>query len=205
MFTNPRQLLLSIPAIFLAIIFHELAHALAADKLGDPTPRSYGRLTLNPLAHMDLIGLIAFLLIGFGWAKPVPINPNYFKNPKRDNILVSISGPAANLFIALITMSVEVILLKFFPGVYSALPGLLPVFHTIAYLNIAFAILNLLPIPPLDGYHILKELIGSRFANAFLLYERYSLIVFFIALFVIFPTVFRSAQQIFFILLNLFI
>ncbi|HRW35983.1 MAG TPA: site-2 protease family protein [Thermotogota bacterium] len=205
MFTNPRQLLLSIPAIFLAIIFHELAHALAADKLGDPTPRSYGRLTLNPLAHMDLFGLIAFLLIGFGWAKPVPINPNNFRNPKRDNILVSISGPAANLLIALITLSVEVIFLKFFPGVYNTLPGLIPVFHTIAYLNIAFAILNLLPIPPLDGYHIVKELIGNHFANAFLLYERYSLIVFFVALFVIFPYVFSSAQTVFFFLIRLFV
>src|SRR6056297_2015937 len=131
MFRDPRQILLSIPAVFLAIIFHELAHAITADKLGDPTPRSYGRLTLNPLAHLDLFGLIAFLLIGFGWAKPVPINPNYFKDPKKGNILVSISGPLANIFIAITTLLVEVILLKLFPSVYNFLPGLIPVFHTI--------------------------------------------------------------------------
>ncbi len=205
MFRDPRQILLSIPAVFLAIIFHELAHALTADKLGDPTPRSYGRLTLNPLAHMDLFGLIAFLLIGFGWAKPVPVNPNYFKNPKRDNILVSISGPLANLFIALITILIEVLLLKLVPGVYDSLPGLIPVFHTIAYLNIAFSILNLLPIPPLDGYHILRELISDKYRYTLKMYERYSLIVFFIALFVIFPYIFRTAQMIFFFLLNLLV
>ena len=205
MFRDPRQILLSIPAVFLAIIFHELAHAIMADKLGDPTPRSYGRLTLNPLAHMDLFGLIAFFLIGFGWAKPVPVNPNYFKNPKRDNILVSISGPLSNLFIAFITILIEVILLKLFPGVYDTLPGLIPVFHTIAYLNIAFSILNLLPIPPLDGYHILRELINDKYRNMLKAYERYSIIVFFIALFLVFPTVFRSAQAVFFFLLDLFV
>src|SRR6056297_1307716 len=194
MFRDPRQILLSIPAVFLAIIFHELAHALTADKLGDPTPRSYGRITLNPLAHMDLFGLIAFFLIGFGWAKPVPVNPNYFKNPKRDNILVSISGPLSNLFIALITILIEVILLKIVPGVYDSLPGLIPVFHTIAYLNIAFSILNLLPIPPLDGYHIFRELITDKYKYMLKMYERYSIIVFFIALFVIFPYIFRIAQ-----------
>lgn len=205
MFRDPRQILLSIPAVFLAIIFHELAHAFTADKLGDPTPRSYGRLTLNPLAHMDLFGLMAFLLIGFGWAKPVPVNPNYFKNPKRDNILVSISGPLANLLIALITILIEVFLLKLVPGVYDILPGLIPVFHTIAYLNIAFSILNLLPIPPLDGYHILRELISDKYRYILKMYERYSIIVFFIALFVIFPYVFRTAQVIFFTLLDLFV
>ncbi|MEA1883680.1 MAG: site-2 protease family protein [Thermotogota bacterium] len=205
MFRDPRQILLSIPAVFLAIIFHELAHAFTADKLGDPTPRSYGRLTLNPLAHMDLFGLMAFLLIGFGWAKPVPVNPNYFKNPKRDNILVSISGPLANLLIALITILIEVFLLKLVPGVYDTLPGLIPVFHTIAYLNIAFSILNLLPIPPLDGYHILRELISDKYRYILKMYERYSIIVFFIALFVIFPYVFRTAQVIFFTLLDLFV
>ena len=205
MFRDPRQILLSIPAVFLAIIFHELAHALTADKLGDPTPRSYGRITLNPLAHMDLFGLIAFFLIGFGWAKPVQINPNYFKNPKKDNILVSISGPAANLFIALTTILIEVFLLKLFPGVYDSLPGLIPVFHTIAYLNIAFAMLNLLPIPPLDGYHILREFISERYKSTLQVYERYSIIVFSIALFVIFPSVFRTAQAIFSFLLDLLV
>ncbi|MFP4461575.1 MAG: site-2 protease family protein [Thermotogota bacterium] len=205
MFRDPRQILLSIPAVFLAIIFHELAHALTADKLGDPTPRSYGRITLNPLAHLDMFGLIAFLLIGFGWAKPVPVNPNYFKDPKKGNILVSISGPAANLLIAITTILIEVLLLKLTPGVYDALPGLIPVFHTIAYLNIAFAILNLLPIPPLDGYHIIRELISEKYKYFLQMYERYSLIVFFIALFVIFPYVFRTAQGIFFFLLDLLV
>ena len=205
MFRDPRQILLSIPAVFLAIIFHELAHAFTADKLGDPTPRSYGRITLNPLAHLDLFGLIAFLLIGFGWAKPVQINPNYFKNPKKDNILVSLSGPIANLLIAITTILIEVLLLKITPGVYDTLPGLIPVFHTIAYLNIAFAILNLLPIPPLDGYHILREIIDQKYKHILQMYERYSLIVFFLALFVLFPYVFRTAQIIFFFLLDLFV
>ncbi|HOO33538.1 MAG TPA: site-2 protease family protein [Thermotogota bacterium] len=197
MFRDPMQILLSVPAVLLAIIFHELAHALMADKLGDMTPRNYGRLTLNPLAHMDIIGLLLFLFIGFGWAKPVPINPNNFKNPKRDSILVSIAGPIANFFIAFIFILIEVLLLKVFPAAYNAIPGLIPVFHSIAYLNIAFGLLNLLPIPPLDGYHIVRDLLAGRFRDFFIMYERYSIIVFFVALFFIFPTVFTFAQYIF--------
>jgi Zn-dependent protease len=199
------QILLSIPAVLLAIIFHELAHAWTADKLGDMTPRNYGRLTLNPLAHMDLIGLLMFLFIGFGWAKPVPVNPNNFKNPKRDRILVSVAGPIANFIIAFTVILIEVLLLKLFPAAYNAIPGLIPVFHAIAYLNIAFGLLNLLPIPPLDGYHIVRDLLANRFRDFFILYERYRIIVFFIALFFIFPTVFSFAQYIFISILRLFI
>jgi Zn-dependent protease len=205
MFRDPMQILLSIPAVLLAIIFHELAHAVTADRLGDMTPRNYGRLTLNPLAHMDIMGLILFLLIGFGWAKPVPINPNNFKNPKKGSILVSIAGPIANFIVATITIITEVLLLKVFPAAYNALPGLIPVFHSIAYLNIAFGLLNLLPIPPLDGYHILREFFDSKFRSFFMMYERYSIIVFFVALFFIFPTVFGFAQVIFYGILRFFL
>jgi len=205
MFRDPMQILLSVPAILLAIVLHELAHAVVAEKMGDPTPRSMGRITLNPLAHMDVLGLVAFLLIGFGWAKPVRINPNNFRNPKLGDILTSVAGPVTNFLIALVTILIEAFIYNILPGIYNVLPGLIPVFEMIAYLNIAFGFLNLLPIPPLDGYHILKDLIGERYSHYFRMYERFSIIAFFVAIFFILPPVFRFAHTLFNQILHFFV
>lgn len=138
-----------IPALVLAISFHEWAHAMAAHKLGDDTAKQAGRLTLNPLAHLDLLGTIMLFLVHFGWGKPVPVNPRNFRRPVWDNIVVAFCGPLSNLVLALISL----LLLKHLPS----LPLWLGTFLTVFYdLNIFLMIFNLLPIPPLDGGHVLE-------------------------------------------------
>lgn len=134
-------------AILLALTLHEFAHALVANRLGDPTPKLMGRLSLNPLAHLDLWGSIFLLLAGFGWGKPVIINPRNFSNPRWDNLTVSLAGPMTNLLLALIFG----LILRFVP-----MPALLlNLFVIIIEINLIFMIFNLLPIPPLDGSKIL--------------------------------------------------
>lgn len=161
-------------ALLIAFSFHEFAHALVADRLGDSTPRQQGRLTLDPMAHIDVVGFLLLLFAGFGWAKPVEIDPRNFKNRKWGDILVSIAGPLTNLIIALIayialaflTMSVsfdnQIIV-----GILSAIIGL----------NIGLAVFNILPIPPLDGYHVVKSLFFRYNVKFFWEFERYSFIV----------------------------
>jgi len=168
------EILLSLPAVFLAMTFHEFAHAFVAYKMGDPTPKLQGRLTLDPLAHVDWIGFISFAVFGFGWAKPVQVNPNNFRNKRFGDILVSFAGPLANITLALLAYLVFLILLLAMP----AFPDIgSRIIHKIIWLNIVFAILNLIPIPPFDGYHILKALLKSRPYMFFMQYERYGLLV----------------------------
>ena len=158
MFREPMEIVLSLPAVFLAIAFHEFAHAWTAVKLGDDTPRIQGRLTMDPLVHIDWVGLILFALIGYGWAKPVQINPSKFSNKKLGDILVALSGPAANFLLAVAgtLLSVALSIIKVSSP---AMNTILSVTDYIIYLNIVFGLLNLLPIPPLDGYKIIKNLL----------------------------------------------
>lgn len=156
-FFNPARLLYMTPAVIIGLSFHELAHAAAAYRLGDRTAYSQGRLTANPLAHIDILGLIMLYLAGFGWAKPVPINPFNFRGDRnRGVMLVSLAGPAANLAMAILAA----ILLGSF--LYS-IPYLNTITQYIIYYNVILAVFNLLPIPPLDGSKILAGLLpGSR-------------------------------------------
>ena len=149
-------LVAGLPGLIIAMVIHEYAHARMAVALGDFTPRLMGRLTLDPRAHIDPIGLIMLFLVRFGWAKPVIINPNNFKKPRRDDILVSVAGPAANLIIAFVTLFLLVLFTK-----YAGRPssGAIYVLRLIIIYNINFAIFNMIPIPPLDGSHILRELL----------------------------------------------
>ncbi len=134
------------PAVLIALTFHEYAHAYVAYKLGDPTAKMMGRLTLNPLKHIDLLGLIAFILFKFGWAKPVPVNPSNFKNPVRDSALVAIAGPVMNIIIAFISYAI----LKFFPvGVTIG-----EFLKWNVWINLILAVFNLIPLPPLDGWRV---------------------------------------------------
>jgi len=134
-------------AILLALTLHEFAHAYAANRLGDPTPKLMGRLSLNPIAHLDLFGTIFLLLAGFGWGKPVIINSRNFTNPRWDNLTVSLAGPMTNFFLALIFG----LLLRFVP-----LPSIVQsLFIIIIEVDLIFMIFNLLPIPPLDGSKVL--------------------------------------------------
>lgn len=140
------SLIFVIISLLIAITVHEATHALIAYKLGDSTAKIAGRLTLNPLAHLDPLGTIAMILIHFGWGKPVPVNPNNFKRPALDNFLVAISGPASNLIMA----TISGLVLRISAGV----PVIFAFFATLAILNVFLAIFNLLPIPPLDGSKI---------------------------------------------------
>ncbi len=152
--TDPTSLIAFFVPFLFAIAFHEAAHAYAADKLGDPTAREHGRLTLNPLAHLDLFGTLAFLLVKIGWAKPVPINPSNFANPVADEIKVALAGPGSNIVLA--------ILFAFLFNTAGRAIGGFPAELLFAgvYVNLLLAFFNLLPLPPLDGSKLLRPLLG---------------------------------------------
>lgn len=161
-------------ALLIAFSFHEFAHALVADRLGDPTPRQQGRLTLDPLAHIDVIGFLLLLIAGFGWAKPVEIDPRNFKNRKWGDVLVAIAGPLTNLLIALIAY----LILFFMPNsLTSGSKIIFNILWAIIVLNIGLAVFNILPIPPLDGYHVVKSLFFKYNVKFFWEFERYSFIL----------------------------
>lgn len=157
--------LISLPGLFIAIIFHELAHGYTAYKLGDPTAKQAGRLTLNPIAHIDPIGFLSMLVFRFGWAKPVPINSMYFKNRKLDTILVSVAGPISNFIIAIIAG------LLVSSGVIRNNVILEMIIITLWY-NIMLGVFNLLPFPPLDGSKILASLLPTKYEYLFYKYEK---------------------------------
>lgn len=155
--------MLMLPGIVIGLSFHEFAHAAVAYKLGDMTPKFQGRVTTNPMAHIDPIGFISLLLIGFGWGKPVQINPRSFKKPRRDEMLVAIAGVAMNLILAIVFMIVAAILLKAGVGFSSKVEEL--TFQMVIYIvqiNLMLMAFNLLPIPPLDGFNIVTELFDLR-------------------------------------------
>ena len=160
------EMLLRIPALLISITLHEYAHARVSYSLGDPTPKWMGRLSLNPLVHLDPIGLVMLWLFRFGWAKPVEINPSYYREPRKGTILVSIAGPLANLviaFLAIIFLKLDILRI-----------GILDSFIYVLFLyNLTLAVFNLLPIPPLDGSKILAGLLPARQAYEFSKFESY--------------------------------
>lgn len=179
------NLILTLPAVLLAISVHETAHGYAAYKMGDPTAKYSGRLSLNPLAHFDLIGFLCMLFFHFGWAKPVPINPDNFKDRKKGVILVSLAGPVSNLAMAIISAVILGIVGKFtgFAALFSnvtSLKGLNVLIVMLYYciiINVGLMIFNLIPIPPLDGSRVLTEFLPGRIKYKFYRYERYSFLV----------------------------
>ena len=170
-----RTLLLLAPAILLALTFHEYAHGYVANKYGDDTAKRSGRLTLNPLAHLDPLGTIMIFLVHFGWAKPVPVNPYKLRNPKRDMLWISAAGPLANMVLALLSG----ILLRLVFAVGGAphthsIVGLLIVMVIMSLqINLALAIFNVLPIAPLDGSKILAGLLPAKYEGKVYFLERY--------------------------------
>lgn len=152
--------ILMLPGIIVGLSFHEFAHAWVSDRLGDPTPRRQGRVTLNPLAHIDWIGFAALVLVGFGWGKPVEINPNYYKNRRRDEFLVGIAGVTMNLILAVILSFPAKALLKVYSG--SGGSALIEnIYLMLLYavmINLVLMIFNLIPCPPLDGWGILTQI-----------------------------------------------
>ncbi|MGN1207127.1 MAG: site-2 protease family protein [Eubacteriales bacterium] len=166
-FSNPVLLLYLIPTLLISLTVHEYFHAFAATKLGDPTARAFGRLTLNPLKHLDPIGTVAVLLFGFGWAKPVPIDSRYFKKPRRDMALVAAAGPLSNLGMSFLGAFFSLLFLHFFSLSSAHLlasflyhsASLFYVFHLV---NLTLFLFNLLPISPLDGSHLLSLILPAR-------------------------------------------
>ena len=175
------QIAIALPAIIVGLSFHEAAHALAAYRSGDPTAKYMGRLTLNPIKHIDPIGFAMLLLLGFGYAKPVPVNPRNFRNGRRDDLIVSVAGIATNLALCLISCIIFVGFIVY--GVQSG-HARFDAFGALRFtsygwvighslilnfvmINMALAIFNLLPIPPLDGSHIFNELLfkGTAFSS----------------------------------------
>lgn len=159
MFNNVGQLILLVPTFLFAITIHEFSHGYIAYRLGDPTAHDAGRLTLNPLAHLDIFGTLALIFIGFGWAKPVPVNPRNFANPRRDNLWVSLAGPASN-FISAFAFGM---LFRFLGPLLTDSSISLIIAKMIylgVWINLILTVFNLLPIPPLDGFHILEGLVS---------------------------------------------
>ncbi len=186
---------LIIPAALLAIIFHEISHGYVAYLLGDRTAKNSGRLSLNPIQHMDPLGLLCMIIFGFGWAKPVPVNPYFFKNRKLGMALVSIAGPVSNLLMAVLSMSV-ILAVSLFDIESRALLGALNVvlefFLVFAILNIGLAVFNLIPVPPLDGSKILFSLLPRRAYSFILKYERYGMLILLVLVNVPFFTAFLT-------------
>ena len=173
---------ISVVFVILCILpLHEFAHGWVANKLGDPTAKLEGRLTLNPLASVDPMGAVALILFGFGWAKPVPVNSRYFKNPKRDMAITALAGPVSNLLAALVGAILVVLMEVFSP--YNAFTAFL--FNVLSYyvvVNISLAVFNLIPMPPLDGSRIVGAFLSDRALSTYYRYQNVFVMIMFLLL-----------------------
>lgn len=184
------EVLLAIPVILFSLTFHEVAHGYVACKLGDPTARNFGRLTLNPIKHLDPIGTILMLTVGYGWAKPVPVNSRYFRDPKKGMALTALAGPVSNLILAVISvmiyslmyalLNVEAVAMLLLSNqmLFNLYRAIYSMFSLCAYLNVSLAVFNMIPLPPFDGSRIFYSVLPAKLYFAVMKYERYILIVF---------------------------
>ncbi|MCO1599979.1 site-2 protease family protein [Desulfosporosinus nitroreducens] len=180
---NITTIIANIPALMIGFAFHEFAHAWVADRLGDPTPRSQGRLTLNPFVHLDLFGTLMALIYRFGWAKPVMTNPHYYRGDKRrGQMLVSLAGSIMNLIVAFVVMLLWYLTMLGVQGSqWSDVISL--VFYSAVWMNLGLGIFNLLPIPPLDGFGVLRGILPERYDPQLQLIEQYGMIILIVLLF----------------------
>ena len=160
--TEPTAALTYLFALIVAVTLHEFAHAKVADLLGDPTPRLGKRLTINPLAHLDIYGSLLFIIVGFGWGKPVTFDPFNLKNPRKDSALIAIAGPTTNIFIAIC-----------FGIIARLIPSYIPFLFPILQVNVALAVFNLIPIYPLDGYNFVSGFIDKKYLATWQSLKRY--------------------------------
>lgn len=182
-----ERLIYTIPAILIAMTFHEMAHGFVSYKLGDPTPKEEGRLSFNPFHHLDPFGTLSMLLLGFGWAKPVQIDARYYDDPKSGLMWTAVAGPLMNFLVALLCYVLAAILMKVF-GIYAMFDGgFIGYFVRLciisAQLNISLGIFNLIPIPPLDGSKVLAGLLPDNMYLKLLQMEQYFGIILIVVLF----------------------
>jgi len=173
-----QEIIILAPPLLFALTLHEYAHGYVARLFGDPTASNMGRLTLNPLKHLDPIGVICFILIKIGWAKPVPVDPRYFKNPRRDMIWVALAGPGINFVLAII--SVLMVKLLFATSAlwpFFIISPLIKMLGAGIWINLLLAVFNLLPLPPLDGSKILMGLLPEKTAVAYARIEPYGFVI----------------------------
>lgn len=177
------DLILLAPPLLLALTFHEFSHGYVANQLGDPTARLAGRLTMNPIKHLDPIGTLAFFFVKFGWAKPVPVNPSYFRDPHKGMLWVALAGPLSNLFLAIVSaIVVKLLIVVIMPVRHSpvATSILLPFLYMTVksvWINLVLSIFNLLPVPPLDGGRILGGLLPEDMYRSYMKIEPYGFVI----------------------------
>lgn len=181
MFSYLEDALYVIPIILISLTFHEYAHGFVAYKLGDPTAKEEGRLTFNPLKHIDPLGFLIMIILRFGWAKPVPVNPMYFKNPRKGMLFTAAAGPVSNLLLAFVG---SFFALFFFYAQLIKNSEVLSILYTFfllfSFLNLGLAVFNLIPVYPLDGSRILGYFMPGRFNDFFIRYGNYIYIAFFV-------------------------
>ena len=181
-FGSLLDMVLRLAAVLLCLTVHETCHGLAAYALGDPTARRAHRLSLNPLRHIDWFGLLMMFAVGFGWAKPVPVNPNYFKKPRQGMALTALAGPVSNFLLALLTLLAARIFCDV--AAYSETnQSILDFLLMVAVLSIGLGLFNLVPIPPLDGSKVLFAVLPDRAYNQLMCYELYGMLVLFALVF----------------------
>jgi Zn-dependent protease len=170
---NLTEILTLAPGFIFGLTFHEFSHAFVASRLGDPTARNMGRLTLNPLAHLDLIGSLMLVFVGFGWAKPVPVDAHYLHSPRRDMALIAIAGPVSNVIFAI---GCSILLHGLAVGSLLAGSGagqiIVTLFLQAIWINIILAVFNIIPVPPLDGSRILAGIVPEQWNHGYEQFER---------------------------------
>lgn len=183
-------LILRVAAVLLALAIHEYAHAAVAVRLGDPGPKFDGRLTLNPLAHLDPVGTLMLFFFSFGWAKPVMVNPTRFKNPRRDMMWVALAGPVSNIVLAFALARLAPFILQLTPS--GAVRATWMFLQVAVQLNIWLAVFNMLPLPPLDGSKVLMGILPRRYAYRYARLETYGTVI--LLLLVVSGMLFRVLQ-----------
>ena len=183
--TSIALFLIRLPIVAIALSFHEMSHAYVAHKMGDDTARNLGRLTMNPLKHLDLIGSISLVLFGIGWAKPVPVNARNFDNPKKGMALTALAGPVSNLILSIAALIPFVISFYLLDTSSTVLWLIYQFFYMFHYLNLVYAVFNMLPVPPLDGSRLALMFLPDKIYFGIMKYERIIMILFFVFLYFI--------------------
>ena len=186
-YANPMdwviEKLMILPGILIGLSFHEFGHAYVSTKLGDPTPKLQGRVTINPMAHIDPVGMVCLLLCGFGWGIPVQINPSYYKNRRRDEILVGFAGVAMNLILAIIFSLLVRVAVIVYQSTGSEIASIFyEILLNVVMINVVLMVFNLLPVPPLDGFGIVTNLFNLQ---KYSWYEKYYQYGYFILIFMV--------------------